>query len=82
METTMINRKRESGFFNPFALAVTAIAICLALAVGAAAALAPTATSSDISTDSTETYGGAGGYFPPQLLDRVREFEVMPDMFE
>jgi hypothetical protein len=76
----MINRKSESGFFNPFALTVTAIAICLILAVRAMAALTPATATPD--TWTTETYGGPGGYFPAQLLDRSREFELMPDLFE
>jgi len=33
-------------------------------------------------TWTTETYGGPGGYFPAQLLDRSREFELIPDLFE
>jgi len=79
----MINRKNpvsESGFFNPFVLAITAMATCLVLAISATAALTPAAASPD--TWTTETYGGPGGYFPAQLLDRAREFELMPDLFE
>ncbi len=75
----MINRKRESGFFNPFVLAITAMALCLLVAIRATAALTPAAATQD--TWTTETYGPYG-YFPPDVLDRVREFEVMPDMFE
>lgn len=80
----MINRENpagKSGFFTRFALAVIAIAICFVLAMGAAAALAPTAESFDASTDSTATYDGPAGYFPAQLLNQVREFEAMPDIF-
>jgi len=79
----MINRKnpaRESGSFNPFVLAITAIAICLALAISATAALKPAAATPDSWT--TETYGGPAGYFPDQLLNRAREFELMPDIFD
>jgi len=79
----MINRKNpagESGFFNPFVLAITAMAVCLVLAIRATPALTPAAATPDSWT--TETYGGPGGYFPAQLLDRAREFEVMPDIVE
>jgi len=79
METTMMNRKHESGFFNPFALAVTAIAIGLFLAVRATAALTPVTATPDSWT--TEIHGSYG-YFPPQLLYQIREFEGMPDIFE
>ena len=72
----MINRKNptgESGFFNPIVLTITAMALCLVLAIRATAALTSAAPTLD--TWTTEPYGG-NSYFP------VREFEVMPDMFE
>lgn len=68
----MMNRKPESGFFNPFVLTITAMALCLVLAIRATAALTPAAPTAD--TWTTELYGG-NSYFP------VREFDVM-DMFE
>ena len=79
----MINRKNpagESGFFNPFVLAITAMATCLVLAISATAALKPAAPTHDSWT--TETYGGPAGYFPDQLLNHAREFEAMPDIFD
>jgi hypothetical protein len=75
----MINRKRESGFFNPFVLAITAMALCLVLAIRTTAALTPVTATHDTWTTETD---GPYGYFPPHLLDRSREFELMPDMFE
>jgi len=67
----MINRKRESGFFNPFVVAITAMALCLVLAIRATPALTHVTATQD--TWATETYGPYG-YSAP--------FEAMPDMFE
>jgi len=79
----MINRKNpagESGFFNPFVLAITAMAVCLVLAIRATAALTPAAATP--ASWTTESYGGSAGYFPDQLLNHAREFEAMPDIFD
>lgn len=75
----MINRKRESGSFNPLVLAVAAMALSLVIAIRATAALTPAAATHDSWTAETD---GPYGYFPHDAFDRVREFEVMPDMFE
>lgn len=75
----MINRKRESGFFNPLVLAITAMALSLVIGIRATAALTPAAAAHDSWTTETD---GPYGYFPPDVFDRVGEFEVMPDMFE
>lgn len=90
----MINRKNlvcESGYSNPFVLALIAIAICAVLVMGAAAMLAPVAATSDtpvaattpsVSTNSTTTYGnGSTGYFPDQFVNQAKEIEPMPPTF-
>ena len=76
----MINRKNlsgESAFF-----AVTAIAICAVLVAAAAALVAPAAATSGVSTNSTATYAGPGGYFPDQFVNQAKEVEPMPVMYE
>jgi hypothetical protein len=69
------NVGNESGYSNPFALAVAAIAICSSLALGAAA-LAPAAASNG---SYTITGNGSTGYFPDQFVNQAREIEAMPD---
>jgi hypothetical protein len=74
----MMNRKNlsgESAFF-----AVTAIAICAVLVAAAASLLAPAAASSGVS--ATATYAGPSGYFPDQFVNRAKEVEPMPVMYE
>ena len=78
----MINRKkkRESGLFSPFMLAVAAVAIC---ATGAAILLMPAEATSGRSTVSTAPAAAASpaGYFPDQYVNQAKEVEPMPEMY-
>jgi len=71
------NVGNESGYSNPFALAVAAIAVCSSLVLGAAA-LAPAAASNG---SYTITGNGSTGYFPDQFVNQAREIEAMPDTY-
>jgi hypothetical protein len=80
----MINRKNtagESGYSNPFVLAITAIAICGALAMGAAAGLTPAAATPNVSTECTAAHESPFAYFPEQYVNQATEIEPMPSTF-
>lgn len=79
----MINRKNaasESGYSNPFALAVTAIAIS-AVVMGAVAGRTPAAATTNVSIESTAAYVEPTTYFPAQYVNQATEIEPMPPTF-
>jgi len=79
----MINRNHpagESGFSNPFMLAIGAIAVCAALAMGAVAART-SAPTPGVSTASAAAHESPFAYFPAQYENQATEIEPMPSTF-
>ena len=70
---------KESRFFNPSTIAVTALAIC-GITLAAAMPRAPAEAMPPVSVASA-AFSGDTGYLPAQISSRAVEIEPMPEAF-